>query len=308
MNLTEGQLFTIEALNRIEGFVWPKDANFACAFNIVNGRNFGVEFYIEKPTPSDAIEVFKGALSKGDPTKVILGQHPDWRNSLITRDQFDSVDGWVRNSDRKGPPRLDVDGILFDVKNGEKNWFCVDGSEINWDAYPHENGYIAKLWRYHKPQKQEVKPEPESNSSDQSSSQEGIESLISKHKAVKEIARLARIELERVEAAEHSLMLSIQAWAESYGFDIRVLDESDEVPEHESDPELVITDWRDLRVGDVIWWSGDDDSDAGEYPVFKIEDHKYSSSLPIAVKVDDDDYSWIDIDCEKWKFIRRPSK
>ncbi|MDA1378725.1 hypothetical protein PCI56_01200 [Plesiomonas shigelloides subsp. oncorhynchi] len=27
--LTESQLFTIEALNRIEGFVWPKEATHA---------------------------------------------------------------------------------------------------------------------------------------------------------------------------------------------------------------------------------------------------------------------------------------
>ncbi|MGL5485994.1 MAG: hypothetical protein ACRDC6_06875 [Shewanella sp.] len=145
--LTDAQLFTIEALNKIQDFVWPKDANFACAFNIVNGRNFGVEFYIEKPTPSDAIEAFKGALSKGDPTKVILGKHPDWRNSLITREQFDSVDAWGRNTKLKLPLELLDSQVEVLHHNGEIAF--DDANAFYWD----EN---VDKWRYRKPSNAEV--------------------------------------------------------------------------------------------------------------------------------------------------------
>ncbi|MGL5281772.1 MAG: hypothetical protein ACRC8W_08520 [Plesiomonas shigelloides] len=273
MNLTEGQLFTIEALNKIDGFVWPDKAEFAA----MDDELFTIDFYSLKPEPlSDSLSfgskfwmrAYNGKFNSED-------HHPDWRNSLITREQFDSVDGWVRNSDRKGPPQLDVDGILFDVKSGEKNWFCVDGSEINWDAYPHENGYIAKLWRYHKPTKKtEVQPE--------APKQPSIDELYSQYKERRKITESAKELLAESMEAEDKLLEQIKAWNLEHGFDVRLLDESKEKPE------LVITDWRDLQVGDIIEcigsWEGES-THGLHVEVTAIEELGYEGDFPIQVRI-----------------------
>ena len=72
----------------------------------------------------------------------------------------------------------------------------------------------------------------------------------------------------------------------------------------EKEPELVITDWRDLRVGDVVWYGGDDELSSGEYHVTGIEAPDYEGYLTVRVN----GYSgghWIDIRVG-WSFIRRP--
>lgn len=238
MSLTEGQLFTIEALNKIDGFVWPEDARFACAFNIVNGRNFGVEFYIEKPTPSDAIEAFKGALSKGDPTKVILGQHPDWRDSLITREQFDSVDGWVNlNGQATGSMEALIDVML-------DGGLIVSGVTYSDALLCHQP---FSKWRYSRPTKEsEIKQEHQDAL---------ITDLLEQYTKKRNERERLQTEIEclqtdqdRIKDDENKLIEQIKNLLLQYGLEIRVIDEKNEKPE----PELVITDWRDLQIGDVV--------------------------------------------------------
>lgn len=126
--LTESQLFTIEALNRIEGFVWPAGAKFAAMDNCVSC----VDFYVNKVVLRDRALSFIGKRSHLKP--VHLGYvHPDWRNSLITREQFESVDGWVRSWVASVPKSIPACGI-----------------EI-------ECGMFGRKWRYRKPSNAEIK-------------------------------------------------------------------------------------------------------------------------------------------------------
>ena len=69
------------------------------------------------------------------------------------------------------------------------------------------------------------------------------------------------------------------------------------------DPEQpVITDWRDLKVGDVIWWGGDSKHDCGEYTVNGIESEDYAGDCAIHLTCGE----WVDVQAEEWRFIRRP--
>lgn len=68
---------------------------------------------------------------------------------------------------------------------------------------------------------------------------------------------------------------------------------------------LNITDWRGLRVGDIIWWSGDAGVHAGEYPVSYVEHLDYKGTIPIAVDTGDVT-GWVST-CEQWRFVRRPN-
>ena len=68
----------------------------------------------------------------------------------------------------------------------------------------------------------------------------------------------------------------------------------------------VITDWRDLRVGDVVGFDGID----GEYTVIDLESKNYSGCAPIKVAEDTPvpcPYNrWPNVSDHQWRFIRRP--
>ncbi|MGL5726582.1 MAG: hypothetical protein ACRCYD_01850 [Plesiomonas sp.] len=154
--------------------------------------------------------------------RLVHASHPDWRNSLITREEFESVDGWVRHI-MDGVPEIN-DGSSIDVKYCDDLLaFGILLESVNDDDSLDSWGNVRK-WRYHKPQKQEVKPEPES-----------IETMIRRYKAAGENKRAAidnlskaQADVEQAEALEDSLFMAIEAWAESHGFDIRVLSEGEE--------------------------------------------------------------------------------
>lgn len=277
MNLTEGQLFTIEALNRIEGFVWPEKAKFA----EVDGGCIAY-FYESDSTGSSPL------------TSVRVKDPYDKRkiNASITREQFDSIDGWVRNDGSEPVISGDFE-VMFRGGSVAFDLIGVGASELNWKC-PCDNGDTITHWRYHKPTKETEMQQPK-----QFKNRDNIETLIDKRKDAIEQKRIALAALEEAEAKERELMLSIQAWAESYGFDIRVLDESDEVPDVE--PELVITDWRDLRVGDEIWWSGGAGFSSGQYIISEVSKKGVSVTTWKG-------QSWLDVLNTAWKFIRRPSK
>lgn len=128
-----------------------------------------------------------------------------------------------------------------------------------------------------------------------------------RYKKQRETTDDARKALEASMEAEDKLLEQIKAWNLEYGFDIRVLDESDEKPEPESnkdpEPELVITDWRDLRVGDVVSWSVINGSE------MKIISVHHDKSREIGdFEIEDESGSVFRAYGDEIEFIRRPSK
>lgn len=145
--LTESQLFTIEALNRIEGFIWPKNANRA----FMNHEHRFVSFSsgVCQVSGADGICQYHGIYA-GD---ISVGTyHPDWSNSLITREQFDSVDGWVRwiSGERPVPAETLID-VEFKTGATSTQTICCIAGEIAWWSYSTITGY-----RYHKPSNAEI--------------------------------------------------------------------------------------------------------------------------------------------------------
>lgn len=67
-----------------------------------------------------------------------------------------------------------------------------------------------------------------------------------------------------------------------------------------------MTDWRNLEIGDVVWWSGDNIFPRGKYIVSKVESPSYQEDYPIYVQNQDGKCEWIDVKNESWKFIKRP--
>ncbi|QPW25404.1 hypothetical protein F8538_06245 [Edwardsiella ictaluri] len=75
----------------------------------------------------------------------------------------------------------------------------------------------------------------------------------------------------------------------------------------QQDEPLNITDWRDLKVGDIIWWSGDENFHSGEYTVDFHEGRGYCGDYPFAIRNEYGAGEWVDVDKEQFCFIRRPA-
>ncbi|WP_370557340.1 hypothetical protein NMD88_03775 [Edwardsiella tarda] len=71
---------------------------------------------------------------------------------------------------------------------------------------------------------------------------------------------------------------------------------------------LDITDWRDLKVGDIVWWGGDTLNGSGEFPVIDVAEKDDKGKCVFKVKTETAfGYAWVNIETEQWCFIRRPA-
>ena len=71
------------------------------------------------------------------------------------------------------------------------------------------------------------------------------------------------------------------------------------------EPELAITDWRDLQVNDVVFVGEYDGYESGEYVVAWLEDSDYDGDYAVIVVGIDGIERCMDTAME-WRFIRRP--
>ena len=121
------------------------------------------------------------------------------------------------------------------------------------------------------------------------------------HAKAAEAYRLQSVADEALKAADDAL-LALEKAGELIGLVISV-DTKPKKVEHPVEPgQPVITDWRDLRVGDVVWWEGDAKIGDGEYTVERVEQADYKGDCPIFLSVKE----WVDVYDEEWRFIRRP--
>lgn len=80
----------------------------------------------------------------------------------------------------------------------------------------------------------------------------------------------------------------------SVGLKVVAIDDSSDAP-------LDITDWRNLKIGDIIEVTACNDCKDGRYAVLSVEDVSYNGDYPFEIEP-----CWPEIDECKWRFIRRP--
>lgn len=121
-----------------------------------------------------------------------------------------------------------------------------------------------------------------------------IEQLAADYRNLKDYADRKQQEADAAKADAEAKLAGLVAAGKALGLVLSVAG---------VEPELVITDWRDLRVGDIIWWGGDEDNAPGEYEVEQLEDADYDGYLTIAVGS-----YWVHYESDEWRFIRRPAQ
>ena len=229
---------------------------------------------------------------------------PNWHQTALSRDEFDQIvaesveqskpdaNGWIEWKGGECPVGEDD---LIDVKFSDGD--SVFGVDSDWDwSYDADICNII-AYRLHKP---EIKPEfceSVTRSIPEPEAKPTIEQLAQDYRNAKDYAD--RLQKEAGEAAVK---------AEEFAVEIRKkileLQELIGIPNTEKEPELVITNWRDLRVDDLIWYGGDDQLSYGEYHVMEIETPDYEGYRTVLVNGDSGGH-WIDTRVG-WGFIRRP--
>lgn len=124
-----------------------------------------------------------------------------------------------------------------------------------------------------------------------------IEQLAADYHNAKYYAERKQQEADAAKADADAKLAELVAAGKALGLALSVTDA-------ESEPEQVIIDWRDLLVGDVIWYGGDDELSTGEYHVMEIEAPDYEGYRTVLVNGNSGGH-WIDTRAG-WGFIRRP--
>ena len=263
-----------------------RDGEFA-AQDKISAR---IDFYKEKPWINGGQRNWNGdyiVKRKMYATEVIH----NWHQTILSREEYfhlypaPDADGWIEWGGGECP--VDV-GTIVDVKQrgGDFGTYLHAGRKTfepqsegmataeDWSHLDGDGDIIA--YRLHKPT---------------------IEQLASDYRNAKDYAERKQKEADDAKADSDARLKALEIAGEAIGLLVSPITDKQE-------PELVITDWQDLRVGDVVWYGGDDGLSPGEYHVMEIEAQDYEGYRTVLVN-DGDGGHWIDTRAG-WGFIRRP--
>jgi hypothetical protein len=128
-----------------------------------------------------------------------------------------------------------------------------------------------------------------------------IEQLAADYRNAKDYADRKQQEADAAKADAEAKLAKLVAAGKALGLALSVAD----APE----PELVITDWRDLRVGDRIWVGDSGRSrncPEGEYEIAAIDRRDSDQPVGLAWPGELSGVTWPQIHKRGWRFIRRP--
>lgn len=220
----------------------------------------------------------------------------NWHQTILSRAEYfhlypaPDADGWIEWNGGECP--VDADCIVsYKMRNAETFKRGEPASEARWS----HNGVATDIiaYRLHKPEQSKPEfcesvmrsiPEPEAKPT--------IEQLIQTYADRAHGLQLANEHLATCVRQANEAMDALSIACKAAGFDISPITAKQE-------PELVITDWRDLMTDDVI--------------SIHCFDDVWSESKVIAVGCDDvlvkhhtGANRLVDLQKKKWEFIRRP--
>lgn len=309
MKLSKSKLALAKVINGNGG--WPQDSEWA----VQNGDHGRIDFSINKPVRHDG----KSWATNGGFNFKIEVCKPliNWHRNVLSREEYYQAypkadeDGWI---EWNGGECLVDDDSLVDVR-------FPDGSEyFNTDADWDWSSESATPISHYRQSKKVVKPEfcesvmrsiPEPESIDElcakvteenkhqhTEAKPTIEQLAQGYRNKLYFANRKQQEADEAKAAADAALGELERAGEALGLLIGIAN-----PDRE--PELAITDWRDLQVNDVIFVGEHDGYESGEYVVVWLEDSDYDGDFAVIVVGIDGIERCMDTAME-WRFISRP--
>ena len=254
----------------------------------------GVGGYEVKPEWNSLAKYWwRGALDEWFSVNKINNHH---QAALSRKEYFHlypapDADGWIEWNGGECP----VDGNeIIDIRYPEsREEFGAKAKFRRWNHARNKGDIIA--YRLHKPEKSleelcgEVKEE---NKHEHVEAKPTIEQLAADYHNAKDYADRKQQEADAAKADAEAKLAKLVAAGKALGLVLSVVGVGPE-------PELVITDWRDLRVGDEVECV----SYEGEHRFGSVEDiDKFSTSQQVYVRHANGSTSWP----THWRFIRRP--
>lgn len=289
MKLGKSKLALAKVINENGG--WPQDSEWA----VQNGGHGRISFSINKPVRHDS----KSWMAKGGFNFKIEVCKPlkNWHQCVLNHEEYyhaypkADADGWIEH-DGKHEPAVATSGLTLWCRwsdgleqSHEANMVdWIDDSDVRIIAYRLHKPEIATSAREPKPV-----PVPEAKPT--------IEQLAQDYRNKLDFAKRKQQEADDAKVASDAALGELERAGEALGLLIGIAKPGRE-------PELVITDWRDLQVNDVIFVGEYDGYESGEYVVAWLEDSDYDGDYAVIVVGIDDIERCMDTAME-WRFIRR---
>lgn len=310
MKLSKSKLALAKVINENGGWLIGGDFNF-----VTSSHSGAVKFFHQMPRRDGANWVGGSRwLYWVDSDE----QLPKWHKTILNREEYyqayqkADADGWIEWNGGECP--VDGDSIV-DVEFNAGHTVSGAAKGLSWH-HEWEYSNIIK-YRLHKP---EVKPEfcesvtrsipePESidglcakvteaNKHQHVDAKPTIEQLAQDYRKKLDFANSKQKEADEAKAAADAALGELERAGEALGLLIGIA-------KPDQEPELVITDWRDLQVNDVVFVGECDGYESGEYVVAWLEDSDYDGDFAVIVVGIDGIERCMDTAME-WRFIRRP--
>lgn len=262
---------------------------------------------------------------------------PNWHQCVLSRDEYyhaypkADADGWIEH-DGKHEPAVATSGLTLWCRWSDGLEQSHEANMVDWID---DSDVRIIAYRLHKP---EVKPEfcesvmrsiPEPELDDSESRlakalelvkmaaphllsdkykfngdevmgerKPAIEQLAQDYRNKMDLANCKQQEADNAKAAADAALGEVERAGEALGLLIGIANP-------DSEPELAITDWRDLQVNDVIFVGEYDGYESGEYVVVWLENSDYDGDYAVMVEGIDGIERCMDTAME-WRFISRP--
>lgn len=253
-------------------------------------------------------------------------QIPNWHQTILSRAEYfhlypaPDADGWIEWLRDELPV---AKGSVIDVKysDGDElhaapcgvfttNMTSIRGECASAECFGRGDGSFVHIiaYRPHKPEQENPEfCEPVIRSIPEHCNKPTIEQLASDYRNRLDYAERLQREADDAKANADAVLAELVAAGKGIGLEVSPLTEKRE-------PELVITDWRDLRVGDVVFVDSMT-CDENEYSIAMVgrecivvsDGDKYPVCLMNEFTPDGESY-WLGGGGDEisWRFIRRP--
>ena len=288
---------------------WRDGAEWATQDNVVASFSGG------KPDYSVGDKVW---CANGDDGVFIVAMSVDskikgFHNTILSREEYfhlypaPDADGWIEWKGGECPVEK---GAVVDViwrngteRAGVKALHIGGAGHKFWVADGMVNDIIA--YRPHKSEQSKPEfcesvmrsiPEPDEPVWTNPPS---IEHLAADYRAKLAIATQAQEEADSHRCGAEVALSKLEIAVKEFGFEVEPITAKQE-------PELAITDWRDLQTGDLVWVEEEGGRVAeGEYEVLEVEVPDYDGKRTIRIRGGEGGQFWINYE-NGWRFIRRP--